>query len=135
LPIPCRADHENPHDATRRTGYCELHHAEYERARKRLKSARNNFRRGATTRPPGSLEDYLEQVGFTRLTRSTRPSSRAQAQAASRALVESLEVITGVLGNPANMYTAQSWAQAGHAHIEAVRLALDVLMNLTEDSE
>jgi hypothetical protein len=135
LPIPCRADHENPHEATRRTGYCELHHAEYECARKRLKSARNNFRCGATTRPPGSLEDYLEQVGFTRLTRSTSTSAPAQALAASPALVDSLEVITGVLGNPANLYTAQSWAQAGHAHIEAVRLALDVLLNLTEDSE
>lgn len=61
----CLVTVNGDHEATRRTGYCDHHHQEFARAKRRWQSAVNNYRRGQSPRDPGPWTDQLAAVEFT----------------------------------------------------------------------
>lgn len=61
----CRALPETPHTATHKSGYCDLHHREYQRAMKRLASAKYNHRVGRSPNPAPDRATFLASVSFT----------------------------------------------------------------------
>lgn len=62
-PLDCLVETWDAHPKTRRTGYCDHHHAEYLAFKRRWRSAANNFRRGQSPRDPGPWDPAT--VSFT----------------------------------------------------------------------
>lgn len=134
----CAADPNKPHAATHKTGYCDVHHAEYERIHRRWKSARNNFRRGASPHEPKPFPEYLASVGFSHVPAALIPvdeSTLGRLEMTAQELTRSLKVITKVLADPhESLYRPQDWAAAGSVHVEAVRDVIELLNDLKESA-
>jgi len=62
---PCHVDTWGEHPATRRTGYCDHHHAEYLAEKNRWRSALGNYRKGNTSKDPGPWERRRPHIPFT----------------------------------------------------------------------
>lgn len=62
----CKAWPRHPHRATRRTGYCEKHHAEYQTAMQRYRNAVYNFTHGRTSKEPPTRADFIRRIRFSK---------------------------------------------------------------------
>lgn len=61
----CRVTAWGLHPRTHRTGYCDHHHGEYARTKRRWQSATNNFRRGQSPHDPGPWTAIARNIEFT----------------------------------------------------------------------
>jgi len=61
----CLITQWGPHSNSHRTGYCDHHHGEYVRAKRRWQSAINNYRRGQTPNDPGPWDTLNPNIEFT----------------------------------------------------------------------
>lgn len=66
-PTPCKAFPDRPHPATRRSGYCDKHHDEYERAMLRYRNAVYNYRHGRTPTRPPTKTAFIRSIKFSDL--------------------------------------------------------------------
>lgn len=78
----CRERDWGTHPATHRTGYCDHHHVEFALVKARWRSARNNFRRGASKADPGPWPEYF--AAHARFTDRDRPVPTAPSAPADR---------------------------------------------------
>ena len=69
----CLAPGPFTHPRTRKSGYCELHHVEYQRAKKRYKDKTYNYQHHRSTTKPPEWKDFLANVTFTRLDITEKP--------------------------------------------------------------
>lgn len=72
----CLAIEFKPHLATRRSGYCDTHHEQYTREKKRWQSSLNNYRRGKTPNDPGPWVNLLKEIKFLPLPNETADATR-----------------------------------------------------------
>ena len=61
----CLVTQWGPHRKTHRTGYCDHHHDEYLRVKRRWRSAVNNYRRGQIPNDPGDWDALAPGIEFT----------------------------------------------------------------------
>ncbi len=64
-PQRCKALAKKPHPATRRSGYCEKHHRQYDQAMAAYRSAVYNYRHGRTQTKPPVKAQFIKSIRFT----------------------------------------------------------------------
>ena len=84
----CSAFPDQPHPATRKSGYCERHHAEYDRAIAAYRSAVYNFNHGRTQKKPPSRATYIRRIKFSALPQRPTTGTSASATKAADGLEE-----------------------------------------------
>lgn len=68
LVVACLAPVGKPHPSTRKTGYCEAHHAEFEDSMATYRNRVSRWKRG-TGADPGTKADWIANIQFTPLDR------------------------------------------------------------------
>ena len=64
-PQQCAALPKKPHPATRRSGYCEKHHHQYDQAMAAYRSAVYNYRHGRTKTKPPIRAQFIKSIRFS----------------------------------------------------------------------
>jgi len=132
----CLVTHWGPHAKTHRTGYCDHHHGEYIRAKRRWQSAVNNYRRGQSPHDPGDWATHALAIAFT-----PQPDWAVVLDPKSREQLASLadRISSGINEFEQNALYQENRTRIWFAEVEdktrAMRLAADILNRLAKGEQ